>query len=109
MFRKGKSGNPGGRPKKRPEDYDLELACKGKTPQAFETLVSIMEHSEIERNRLLAVQMIIERAHGKPRQTTEITGKNGTPITIKEEKDLFGDELIAELKRRGLPTHFLEE
>jgi hypothetical protein len=39
----------------------------------------------------------------------ELTGKNGGPIETKENKELTGAELKAELARRGLPTDILEE
>jgi len=76
-FKKGVSGNPGGRAKRTPEEFELIAACKAKVPAALDTLVKIMETGENERNQLAAAQAIIERAYGKPVQPTELSGPNG--------------------------------
>lgn len=69
-FEPGKSGNPGGRPKKTQEDLDLIAACKEKTREALETLLEVMRTGN-EKNRITAAIAIIERGHGKPIQQTE--------------------------------------
>lgn len=71
-FRKGQSGNPGGRKPKTPEELDLIAACKAKTPAALAVIESIMVDGENERNRLAAANAIIERAYGKPKETVEV-------------------------------------
>lgn len=81
-FRKGQSGNPGGRPKRTGEELDLIRACKERTPEALDAIVSIMTDGENERNRLAAAQAIIERAWGKPVQQNEHSGANGGPIDM---------------------------
>ena len=74
-FKKGVSGNPGGRPKKTKEELDLVAACKAKTPDALAVIASIMEKGQNERNRLAAAQAIIERAYGKPKENVELDAK----------------------------------
>ena len=76
-FKKGVSGNPGGRPKKTQEELDLVAACKEKAPEALATIAKIMTEGENERNRLAAAQAIIERGYGKPKETVEanVTGR----------------------------------
>lgn len=74
-FQKGRSGNPGGRAKKTPEELDLIAACKEKTPRALSVIADIMENGENERNRLAAAQAIIERAYGKPKENVELDAK----------------------------------
>ena len=42
-FEKGKSGNPGGRPK---EDPEVRALCEQYTPEAIETLAKIMRNAK---------------------------------------------------------------
>ena len=79
-FKKGQSGNPGGRKKRTPEEFELIRACKDKTPAALDVIEKIMVSGENERNRLAAAQAIIERAYGKPTQT--LAGDPEQPLQI---------------------------
>jgi hypothetical protein len=72
-FKPGQSANPGGRPKKTPEELDLIAACKAKTPDALNVIVDIMQNGEKEATRLAAAQSIIERAYGKPVQPQDVS------------------------------------
>ena len=63
-FKKGVSGNPGGRPKRTQEEVDLMEACKQKTPEALAVIVDLMENGTNERVRLQAA-FLIERGWGK--------------------------------------------
>ena len=74
VFKKGQSGNPGGRKKKTAEDYDLIGNCRLKTPAALTTILDIMENG-MEKNRLAAAIAIIERGHGKPEAKMDLTFK----------------------------------
>lgn len=69
-FQKGQSGNPNGRPKKSKNLFDAEQACKGLAPDAFKTLSELLD-SDNETIRLKAVQMILDRAYGKPKQAID--------------------------------------
>lgn len=69
---KGQVLNPGGRPKKTPEELDLIAACKAKTPDALDVIVQIMMNSDKDAVRLSAAQSIIERGYGKPTQQQDI-------------------------------------
>ena len=71
-FKKGVSGNPGGRPKKTQEQFELEDACRKKTPEALNVITDLMVSARQDAVRLQAAMAIIERAHGKPLQRSEI-------------------------------------
>ena len=75
-FPKGVTGNPGGRPVKTIEELDLIAACKGKTQDALDVILSIMREGQGEKTRLSAAIAIIERGYGKPTQAIDqnITG-----------------------------------
>lgn len=96
-FKKGQSGNPGGRAKKTQEELDLIEACKKRVPAALEVIGHIMENGENERNRLSAAEYLIDRAYGKAVQQTELTGKGGEAFTIQIVKfSAHGDDPVTE-------------
>jgi hypothetical protein len=69
QFPKGKSGNPGGRPKL--VGHVRELAQK-QTDQAIQTLVKIMgDDTAPPASRVSAAQAILDRGWGKPSQPME--------------------------------------
>lgn len=103
-FEKGKSGNPGGRPKRTQEELDLIAACKKRTPAALAVIESIMMEGQSDKARLSAAMAIIDRAYGKPTQPTEITGKDGGPIEHKRVQELTDEELAAIATRGGAGT-----
>lgn len=76
LFQKGKSGNPGGRPKAEGEVREL---AKKHTAEAVERLVHWMR-SENPKASPSACVALLDRAWGKPAQA--ITGEDGAPLTI---------------------------
>ena len=88
-FKKGQSGNPGGRPRKTPEEFDLIAACKAKAPDALGVLMRIMNSGENERNQLSAAMGIIERGFGKPLQQLEHSGDANNPLQVIQRIELI--------------------
>lgn len=75
-FQPGKSGNPGGRPKKTVEELDLIQACREKTKDAMATICSLMESADKDSVRLGAATYIIDRGWGKAVQIVENKDEN---------------------------------
>lgn len=67
-FKKGQSGNPGGRPKKGPADAEIEALAQKLSPEALETLAKWMR-SDNAKASVGASLAIINRGHGTPAQT----------------------------------------
>ena len=65
LFEKGKSGNPGGRPK---AAYDIKALAQANTKEAFEVILRIMRDEENPELALKAANIVIERGYGKPIQ-----------------------------------------
>jgi hypothetical protein len=63
-FKPGQSGNPGGRKKKTQEEFDLIAACRQRSTEALQVILSIMEHGRDDRVRLSAAMAILDRAYG---------------------------------------------
>jgi hypothetical protein len=71
-FTKGKSGNPGGRPK---EVAAVKELARQYTELAISTLVEVMKNKkEIARARVMAATAILDRGHGRPAQALEHSG-----------------------------------
>ena len=74
-FKKGESGNPGGRPKAVAELRDL---ARSYTAEAIGALVDLMRDGEDERVRLAASISLLDRGWGRPAQA--IAGSDGEPL-----------------------------
>jgi hypothetical protein len=78
-FQKGRSGNPGGRPKVVAEVKELARAHTG---EAIETLVSIMTNPKsAPAARVSAANSLLDRGYGKPPQ--HITGEGGPRYVVR--------------------------
>jgi hypothetical protein len=78
-FQRGRSGNPGGRPKEIGEVRDL---ARQHTPQAIEALQSIMNEQQAPASaRVAAAEALLNRGWGKPTQM--IAGDEGAgPVEL---------------------------
>ena len=87
MWKKGQSGNPGGRPK---GVYNLRVLARERTDDALNTLTSIMgDQNAPAAARVTAACAILDRGYGRPVQSTEITGAGGGPVeTTMSSKEL---------------------
>jgi hypothetical protein len=104
-FKKGQSGNPGGRPKKTEEERTLEAMCRERTPEALHAILRIMAGSKQDRAKLAAAQYVLDRAWGKPKESVELSGADGGPIETKQTLDVSGlspDQLRA---LASIPLH----
>lgn len=82
-FPKGKSGNPGGRPKELAEVKDL---ARGHTVLAIRTLAEIAKGARSAVARIMAAEALLNRAWGKPTLAVELTGKDGGPIRTEDAR-----------------------
>ncbi len=79
-FAKGKSGNPGGRPKEVAEVREL---AKKHGPAAIKRLVKLMA-SDNERTAVSACEALLNRGYGRPPQSVTLAGdEDGPPIQME--------------------------
>jgi len=84
-FKKGQSGNPGGRPK---EDAEVRAAARLHGIAAIDKLVELMNDDD-PRIQISAANAILDRGFGKPAQSHTIGNEEG-----KEFKTTTVIELI---------------
>ena len=87
-FPPGVSGNPGGRPKEKPEVKEMLRAA---TEDAARLLVDTIndETARLEL-RIKCCEIVLDRVYGKPRQALEVDTKNIPPVIF------VGGEQIAD-------------
>ena len=71
QFKRGFSGNPGGRPK---DEYKVAELARSYTVEAVETLVDLMRHSRDDRVRATASQALLDRGWGKAKVEVATSG-----------------------------------
>ncbi len=78
MFVKGKSGNPGGRPK---ENAEVKALARSHCDSAIKIIAKLMK-SDDEKVRLAAAQAMLDRGLGKP-ATVVIGDDDEAPVRIE--------------------------
>lgn len=89
-FRKGQSGNPGGRPKVPPE---VKALLQERTLTAMQKLCGLLE-SKDEKIVLAAATAILDRALGKPSQSVVHSGDEDNPVRTLQEISLRAIDAI---------------
>lgn len=82
-FKKGQSGNPGGRPAKTAEEKDVAALARAHSPEAIERLVHWMRSDNAKASGS-AAQAILNRAYGTPRQQVDAKVDGSLQIVVKQ-------------------------
>jgi hypothetical protein len=96
-WKPGQSGNPGGRPRKRLIDRELEELLS----DSDSSLANAIARALLVRARkgdLKAIQLVVERTEGRPRQAVEVSGPDGNRIALEFMSDEQLNERIAQLQ-----------
>ena len=67
-WKKGQSGNPGGRPK---ELGQVKALARQHTEEALETLAQLMKSGTPDRTRVAAAEALLDRGWGRPTQAID--------------------------------------
>ena len=79
-FKKGQSGNPGGRPK---AEKEVVEAARAAGPRCVEVLVDLLDHND-SRVRMAAAEQLLNRGFGKPKAQIEAEMNNEIQIRFVE-------------------------
>jgi len=96
VWKKGESGNPGGRPKVAPE---LRAAAQEVSIEGLKVLTGIMRDEGAPQNaRINAVQAIWDRGFGRPDQQHRVSGQINFAHLLAEFSQLQAIEETGELE-----------
>ncbi len=95
-FQKGKSGNPGGRPKVNPQ---FRLGLEKLEPIALKVLGDGLKSAD-EKIQVACMKEVFDRLYGRPAQSMEIGGKPDAPPVAVEFIDRPPRETFAEWEAR---------
>lgn len=88
-FKKGQTGNPKGRPKKLPELHVLLADVLGEEKDGISAAEAILKsiRAKAAKGDVRAAELLLDRAYGKPKQTSETTLKTTEPLVIVTQKE----------------------
>jgi hypothetical protein len=89
-FKKGQSGNPGGRP---PVCASLQIEARRHIAMALRVLADIARKGEKEASRVAAATALLDRGFGRPIQSMEMRIDEG--LLNKKLSEMTPDELAA--------------
>jgi hypothetical protein len=92
-FQKGKSGNPGGRPK---AAHSIQELARKHAPEAIKTLADIAKKGT-PGARVSAASALLDRAYGRPAQFS-----TGDAAAFRQAVEMTDDELAAIAARTKL-------
>jgi hypothetical protein len=94
-FPKGRSPNPGGRPRVL---KDIQELAREKSPEALETLADIMANQKAPAAaRVAAANALLDRGYGRPLQSLSQT------MTINKRAEEMTDDELATIAASGNP------
>lgn len=70
-FKKGQSGNPGGR---KAVPKEITIAAQMLCPEAVKTIGDLMRSSDDNNIRLKAANSLLDRGYGRPPQSVQLEG-----------------------------------
>jgi hypothetical protein len=97
-FKKGESGNPGGRPKL---PADIREAFKARAPEALEVLTRCLQ-SDDDRVAMMAAQAILDRGYGKPIQAIDANINEGAVRYVEVPRKAESAEAWLQLQAPAL-------
>lgn len=85
-FQKGKSGNPGGRPKGIPNLSTILVNVLGKNGKEKQTeaekILEALKKKALNGD-VRAAELLLDRAYGKPKQGIELSNPDGETLRLK--------------------------
>ena len=100
---KGRSGNPGGRPRKLSFDDFLREALLTKDAQVAKRLVERLI-GEATTGNINAMKLIAERTGGRPQNPEDIALKNGDELTLAQVRTKLAELLSRPGVRESLKS-----
>ena len=86
-FKKGESGNPGGRSK---SEREVVEAARGHGVAVIDRMAQMF----FEDGNLHAGEVLLDRAYGRAKQKVEISGEDGGPVRVAAVREQLAARLV---------------
>ena len=102
-FKKGQSGNPGGRPKMPP---DMKAAIQEKTPELLKSLFALARQKDDPRVQAVAIKELLDRGWGRAAQTinAKIEGVDPSEAHLEALREIMNRRSRSADDEGGPPT-----